>query len=555
MSNNNEAEKQNVALKFTKSNVQNEPYYLLTLQDNNGEEHQIKIDKDSDPSKLAFDFCKKYDLDFDSMKYLKKTIKSVLKKYEIPIEKKNFLNINNNPIQEVDEENYFFDTPKTKNKSQKNKNIADEKEEKSNNNLDSNSQIIQLNPSFSSCQKNLLQSKNMKLKTNVNKYMTYSKYININNADVTKEIISPTIEKTIAKLTENSNYKIKNNSSDFLLNKGNKKSIVTKNNINSYDDLNSFCSSNTINLFNNYNFIMKTEHPKDNTYFNNNEINSNKKHFTINYSENETICKEMSKKDSIIKNIKKKSIAEKNLINSNKNSTNNSKFNIRKRKSGYLRAKNIYKDKTVNFNGTKVISTTINLEKDSNNKIYNYKTIQNISPTMIYSPDNYKSNNEKESRVKNTQVRKILYINENKRKSQIHSLKAKTPRSLDNKNNNNQKLINNNNANKITNKNNSIFSPKSESETAINLLNNDISWKNNKKFNKTIISKNFNKKSVCDISKTFNLTKKNNKIINTNPFMSYININSKNSDVKNQNIIKTRNSFIQKKFNYQKNTK
>ena len=54
-------------------------FYVMTLQTENGEKHQIKIYENSNASELAFNFCKEYNLDFPTMKYLKKSIKQKIK--------------------------------------------------------------------------------------------------------------------------------------------------------------------------------------------------------------------------------------------------------------------------------------------------------------------------------------------------------------------------------------------------------------------------------------------------------------------------------------------
>ena len=43
-------------------------FYIMTLQAD-GERHQIKIFKNSNASELAFNFCKTYNMDFQTMKY------------------------------------------------------------------------------------------------------------------------------------------------------------------------------------------------------------------------------------------------------------------------------------------------------------------------------------------------------------------------------------------------------------------------------------------------------------------------------------------------------
>ena len=80
------------------------PFYLMTLEDNDGDTKQIKIYKNSDPYELAYNFCKENNLDFESMKYIKRNIKNIIKKFE---EKDfYFLNNNNSIYEEEDEDNY-----------------------------------------------------------------------------------------------------------------------------------------------------------------------------------------------------------------------------------------------------------------------------------------------------------------------------------------------------------------------------------------------------------------------------------------------------------------
>ena len=63
------------------TNKYKKPFYLMTLEDNNGECKQIKIYQDSDPFELSYNFCKENNLDFESMKYVKKNIKEIIKKF------------------------------------------------------------------------------------------------------------------------------------------------------------------------------------------------------------------------------------------------------------------------------------------------------------------------------------------------------------------------------------------------------------------------------------------------------------------------------------------
>jgi len=84
-------------------------FYVMTLQAD-GERYQIKIFENSDASELAFNFCKTYNLDFPTMKYLKKCIKQIIINFNKA--RKNemiYLLKDNSSIQEVAEEEIITD--------------------------------------------------------------------------------------------------------------------------------------------------------------------------------------------------------------------------------------------------------------------------------------------------------------------------------------------------------------------------------------------------------------------------------------------------------------
>ena len=67
-----------LSLNEREKNILNEScFFLMTLEDDNGQNKQIKIYKDSDPFELAFNFCKINNLDASSMKYIKTNIKQI----------------------------------------------------------------------------------------------------------------------------------------------------------------------------------------------------------------------------------------------------------------------------------------------------------------------------------------------------------------------------------------------------------------------------------------------------------------------------------------------
>ena len=125
----NEENKKNKENKKSKENSEEDIYfYIMTLQAD-GQRHQIKIFENSNASELAFNFCKTYNLDFQTMKYLKKAIKQILLHFNNT--RKNemiYLLKENSSIQEVAEEEIITDnslkksgTYKKNNSNNKNK--------------------------------------------------------------------------------------------------------------------------------------------------------------------------------------------------------------------------------------------------------------------------------------------------------------------------------------------------------------------------------------------------------------------------------------------------
>ena len=97
-------------------------FYIMTLQAD-GERHQIKIFKNSNASELAFNFCKEYNMDFQTMKYLKKCIKKIILNFDN--KRKNemiYLLKDNSSIQEVAEEEIITDNSLKKSTTHKNTN-------------------------------------------------------------------------------------------------------------------------------------------------------------------------------------------------------------------------------------------------------------------------------------------------------------------------------------------------------------------------------------------------------------------------------------------------
>ena len=147
LSNKNQSEKKNEGT----SSEDDIYFYIMTLQAD-GERHQIKIFKNSNASELAFNFCKTYNMDFQTMKYLKKCIKKIILNFDN--KRKNemiYLLKDNSSIQEVAEEEIITDNSLKKSGTYRKTNS------KNTNNKNANLQIITNNNII----KNKLETKNI----------------------------------------------------------------------------------------------------------------------------------------------------------------------------------------------------------------------------------------------------------------------------------------------------------------------------------------------------------------------------------------------------------
>ena len=101
----------------------NKPFYLMTLETNNGEYKQIKIYQNSDPFELSYNFCKDNNLDFESMKYVKKNIKKILKKFN---EDEHYIIVDEENYEDEDEDEYKKRINLKEGKKNKNKKSTNE---------------------------------------------------------------------------------------------------------------------------------------------------------------------------------------------------------------------------------------------------------------------------------------------------------------------------------------------------------------------------------------------------------------------------------------------
>ena len=102
---NNSNNKSNESSDFEKEE-DDQPFFIMTLEFEKGKYKKIKIYPDSDPTELAFNFCKVNNFDFTTMKYINSEIHNLLMKFK---NNTNLEEMTNNSIQEVEEENAMTD--------------------------------------------------------------------------------------------------------------------------------------------------------------------------------------------------------------------------------------------------------------------------------------------------------------------------------------------------------------------------------------------------------------------------------------------------------------
>jgi hypothetical protein len=84
---NKEITQQNAQIEDLKDNEI--PPFIMTIDIDQGKSEKIKIFFDSNPEELAFDFCKRNNLDYNAMQYLSEEIKNVIANNIEPVQKKN----------------------------------------------------------------------------------------------------------------------------------------------------------------------------------------------------------------------------------------------------------------------------------------------------------------------------------------------------------------------------------------------------------------------------------------------------------------------------------
>ena len=365
------------------NNTEDAQFYLITLEDNNGEHQQIRIFKNSDPSEIAFNFCKENNLDFKSMKYIKKNIQKIIEQFDEPNHKLFFLDNSYSSIQEVDEENLGSEnTIRSKNSIVINENNKEKnKNNKEKNNI--NSVIIEDNikENENEDDENINKEK-IEQRENVNNEKK-EKDLNDNNKEINEQKINiPTI------INNDENSKLLNintdNKTNNLIISNNNKNEIKKEEIISNDIKNNNNNNNKENIKTNNNEDTKINENKDiqndtinksNNNTNFNQINNKllqEKNISIEYQSNISISPEKPKKEE---KIKKEKISEKmkevqKIKKINNNNTKVNKYNLVHIKKDFI--SNIINK---NISNKKILST--------NNSLYKKIKLKNIIPNLF----------------------------------------------------------------------------------------------------------------------------------------------------------------------------
>ena len=367
--------------------IDNDSPYKLKINYNKGESEEIKITKDSNPEKLAYDFCHKNNLDYEFLKSLTEKIKSIKDspllnykysfsyktntinsndRYKLKnsflteeikdIKKNNELNKDNSNFKELINKEISRDNIKENNKYNS---ISNYKENKS---LVCNT--LTKNENNKMIKNNFLSNKvnnNYKLNNNKNKFLT----TNVINQTIQKclEIVE---NETKPFNEENNNILMKDTKSSKFMDKTNK-GIISGIKCGSFLSCNEYnnSSNNSNSSSNIINNISKIK-------FNKSKISNDNKNISLNsIKDNQEINKfnNENNNDNIY-------IDDKNLINKESFITNINNNNISNNVSNnllYNDIQAIIKDIDINISKTESENTIKNIISKKNNNSDNKK--------------------------------------------------------------------------------------------------------------------------------------------------------------------------------------
>ena len=562
LSNKNQSEKKNEGT----SSEDDIYFYIMTLQAD-GERHQIKIFKNSNASELAFNFCKTYNMDFQTMKYLKKCIKKIILNFEN--KRKNemiYLLKDNSSIQEVAEEEIITDNSlkksgtyrKTNSKNTNNKNENANLQIITNNNIIKNKletkNIIQKLEDVDK-EKNIIKSKNSIETDDKINSKDYSIDYCLENDSI--EVFQPTEHTT--KIEQRSSIK---NSSSINKNKGESKGKK----MNSKNKKLQIINNNALNMnrinknYINCPFILG----KNNRKISTNEL----KHLIHQYTEK--IPKEKSQSKSKEKN-ENLTMRKKNYLQYTKKNKSLEKLKIKGKISFIDNRKNnnnILKYKHNNIKSNKYDKFLTNMNEMKNKYFSNYydyfiktKIINNgIKYQNSYSinqdSNRSRSKSISQQKMKKNLTQRINIRNKTKKEKSNISNTLNTISSI-----NHQKI--NNNISKL-NLNTIIKKEGNSKEKKRTVFKNQIKTKfsiilnkNHNIFNKTILTSR-NKNKNMNGKELFLDNKKKKKVIRKMVTESLLNIHKQkenNKDKRKNMNICLNNKVMRTLNNISKNSK
>ena len=561
-SNNNQSDK-----KSKEATPEDDVYfYVMTLQAD-GERHQIKIFKNSNASELAFNFCKTNNMDFQTMKYLKKCIKKIILNFDN--KRKNemiYLLKDNSSIQEVAEEEIITDNSlkksgtyrKTNSKNTNNKNENANLQIITNNNIIKNKletkNIIQKLEDVDK-EKNIIKSKNSIETDDKINSKDYSIDYCLENDSI--EVFQPTEHTT--KIEQRSSIK---NSSSINKNKGESKGKK----MNSKNKKLQIINNNALNMnrinknYINCPFILG----KNNRKISTNEL----KHLIHQYTEK--IPKEKSQSKSKEKN-ENLTMRKKNYLQYTKKNKSLEKLKIKGKISFIDNRKNnnnILKYKHNNIKSNKYDKFLTNMNEMKNKYFSNYydyfiktKIINNgIKYQNSYSinqdSNRSRSKSISQQKMKKNLTQRINIRNKTKKEKSNISNTLNTISSI-----NHQKI--NNNISKL-NLNTIIKKEGNSKEKKRTVFKNQIKTKfsiilnkNHNIFNKTILTSR-NKNKNMNGKELFLDNKKKKKVIRKMVTESLLNIHKQkenNKDKRKNMNICLNNKVMRTLNNISKNSK
>ena len=562
LSNKNQSEKKNEGT----SSEDDIYFYIMTLQAD-GERHQIKIFKNSNASELAFNFCKTYNMDFQTMKYLKKCIKKIILNFDN--KRKNemiYLLKDNSSIQEVAEEEIITDNSlkksgtyrKTNSKNTNNKNENANLQIITNNNIIKNKletkNIIQKLEDVDK-EKNIIKPKNSIETDDKINSKDYSIDYCLENDSI--EVFQPTEHTT--KIEQRSSIK---NSSSINKNKGESKGKK----MNSKNKKLQIINNNALNMnrinknYINCPFILG----KNNRKISTNEL----KHLIHQYTEK--IPKEKSQSKSKEKN-ENLTMRKKNYLQYNKKNKSLEKLKIKCKISFIDNIKNnnnILKYKHNNIKSNKYDKFLTNMNEMKNKYFSNYydyfiktKIINNgIKYQNSYSinqdSNRSRSKSISQQKMKKNLTQRINIRNKTKKEKSNISNTLNTISSI-----NHQKI--NNNISKL-NLNTILKKEGNSKEKKRTVFKNQIKTKfsiilnkNHNIFNKTILTSR-NKNKNMNGKELFLDNKKKKKVIRKMVTESLLNIHKQkenNKDKRKNMNICLNNKMMRTLNNISKNSK